>query len=122
MSRPVFDADGNPVVSREAVERRDRLVEQLAALPPVQAALDQIVWHFGTEQVAEVTGRSKRVVRKIGTGGDRLCVERRPASANFGETQAFMDDEKRILVFRSEQRRVGKGGVSRCSSRGWPLK
>src|SRR3546814_506862 len=24
MSRPVFDADGNPVVSREAVERRDR--------------------------------------------------------------------------------------------------
>src|SRR3546814_305919 len=64
MSRPVFDADGNPVVSREAVERRDRLVEHLAALPSVQAALDQIVWHFGPEQVAEVTGRSKRVVRK----------------------------------------------------------
>ncbi|WP_137390353.1 strawberry notch-like NTP hydrolase domain-containing protein [Rhodoligotrophos defluvii] len=99
MSRPVYDADGNPVVSREAVERRDRLIEHLAALPPVQAALDQIVWHFGTEQVAEVTGRSKRVVRKAGAGGDRLCVESRPASANLGETQAFMDDEKRILVF-----------------------
>src|SRR3546814_15847051 len=99
MSRPVFDADGNPVASREAVERRDRLIEHLAALPPVQAALDQIVWRFGTEQVAEVTGRSKRVVRKTGAGGDRLCVESRPASANFGETQAFMDDEKRILVF-----------------------
>jgi P-loop containing NTP hydrolase pore-1/C-terminal domain on Strawberry notch homologue len=98
-SRPLFDADGNPVLSREAVERRDRLIEQLAALPPVQAALDQIVWHFGTEQVAEVTGRAKRVVRKTGAGGDRLCVESRPASANFGETQAFMDDEKRILVF-----------------------
>ena len=64
MSRPVYDADGNPVVSREAVDRRDRLIEHLAALPPVQAALDQIVWHFGTEQVAEVTGRAKRVVRK----------------------------------------------------------
>jgi hypothetical protein len=98
-SRPVFDADGNPVLSREAVERRDHLIEHLAALPPVQAALDQVVWHFGTEQVAEVTGRSRRVVRKTGAGGDRLCVESRPASANFGETQAFMDDEKRILVF-----------------------
>jgi hypothetical protein len=98
-SRPVFDPDGNPVLSREAVERRDRLIEHLAALPPVQAALDQIVWHFGTEQVAEVTGRSRRVLRKTGAGGDRLCVESRPASANFGETQAFMDDEKRILVF-----------------------
>ena len=32
-------------------------------------------------------------------GSDRLCVENRPASANLGETQAFMDDEKRILVF-----------------------
>ena len=31
--------------------------------------------------------------------GDRLCVETRPASANFAETSAFMDDDKRILVF-----------------------
>jgi hypothetical protein len=98
-SRPVFDADGNPVLSREALERRDRLIEHLAALPPVQAALDQIIWHFGADQVAEVTGRSKRVVRKTDAGGDRLCVESRPASANLGETQAFMGDEKRILVF-----------------------
>src|SRR3546814_1521713 len=65
----------------------------------VQAALDQSVWHVGPEQVAEVTGRSKRVVRKADPGGDRLSVESRPASANLGETQAFMDDEKRILVF-----------------------
>ena len=28
-----------------------------------------------------------------------LCVETRPASANFAETAAFMDDDKRILVF-----------------------
>ena len=31
--------------------------------------------------------------------GERLCVESRPASANFAETAAFMDDENRILVF-----------------------
>ncbi|MGA8756531.1 MAG: bifunctional class I SAM-dependent methyltransferase/DEAD/DEAH box helicase, partial [Stellaceae bacterium] len=94
-SRPAYDADGNPVISREAVARRDRMIEHLASLPPVQGALDQILHRVGTDLVGEVTGRSRRVVRR----GDRLCVETRPASANFAETAAFMDDEKRILVF-----------------------
>jgi predicted RNA methylase len=99
LSRPAYDADGNPAISREAVERRDRMIEHLASLPPVQGALDQILHRFGTELVAEVTGRSRRIVRRKGEGGDRLCVETRPASANFAETAAFMDDGKRILVF-----------------------
>jgi protein strawberry notch len=98
-SRPAYDADGNPVISREAVERRDRMIEHLASLPPVQGALDQILHRFGTDLVAEVTGRSRRIVKRAGQGGDRLCVETRPASANFAETSAFMDDDKRILVF-----------------------
>jgi predicted RNA methylase len=93
-SRPVF-RDGQPVQCRDAVERRDRMIEHLAALAPVQGALDQIVQRFGTDMVAEVTGRSRRIVRKE----DRLCVESRAGSANLGEAQAFMDDEKRILVF-----------------------
>jgi len=93
-SRPVY-RDGQPVESREAVARRDRLIEKLASLPPVPGALDQIVQRFGTDMVAEVTGRSRRVVRK----GDRLLVENRAASANLAETAAFMDDAKRILVF-----------------------
>ena len=93
-SRPVY-RDGQPVESREAVARRDRLIEKLASLPPVPGALDQIVQRFGTDIVAEVTGRSRRVIRK----GDRLMVENRAASANLAETAAFMDDAKRILVF-----------------------
>jgi predicted RNA methylase len=98
-SRPVV-LDGQPVQSREAVEIRDRLIEKLAALPPVQTALDQILHHFGTDQVAEVTGRSRRIVKKTdGNGGARLAAETRPASANLAETQSFMDDTKRILVF-----------------------
>jgi len=47
------------VESREAVARRDRLVEKLASLPPVPGALDQIVQRFGADMVAEVTGRSR---------------------------------------------------------------
>ncbi len=83
------------MISREAVDRRDRMIERLASLPPVQGALDQLLHRFGTDLVGEVTGRSRRIVKR----DDRLCVESRPASANFAETAAFMDDEKRILVF-----------------------
>ena len=98
-SRPVC-RDGQPVLCREAVARRDKLIEKLASLPPVHGALDQIVQRFGTEMVAEVTGRSRRIVRKTAAGGiDRLAVENRPGGANLAETQAFMDDAKRILVF-----------------------
>jgi predicted RNA methylase len=93
-SRPVF-RDGQPVESREAVARRDALIERLASLPPVPGALDQIVQRFGTDKVAEVTGRARRIVRK----GERHCVETRAASANLAETAAFMDDVKPILVF-----------------------
>jgi hypothetical protein len=94
-SIPAVDERGNPIESREAVEARDRMVEQLCALPAVPGALDQLLHHFGHAQVAEVTGRSKRVLR----AGERLFVENRPASANLGEAEAFMDDNKRILVF-----------------------
>ncbi len=94
-SRPAFDTQGNPIQCKAALAARDRMIEQLATLDPVPGALDQIIQHFGTDKVAEVTGRSRRIVRK----GERLCVENRAPSANLSETQAFMDDGKRILVF-----------------------
>jgi predicted RNA methylase len=98
-SRPAYDEDGNVVQCREACQRRDRLIEQLASMEPVQGALDQIVQRFGTDIVAEVTGRSRRIVRKVDANGDRLAVENRPAHANLAEAQAFMEDRKQILVF-----------------------
>ncbi|MGE0231810.1 MAG: strawberry notch-like NTP hydrolase domain-containing protein [Flavobacteriaceae bacterium] len=98
-SRPVC-RDGQPVQCRDAVERRDRLIEKLGSLPPVHGALDQIVQRFGADMVAEVTGRSRRIIRKTGPDRiDRLVVENRAGSANLAETQAFMDDVKRILIF-----------------------
>ncbi|MEO8245218.1 MAG: strawberry notch family protein, partial [bacterium] len=97
-SRPVT-RDGQPVECREAVRRRDALIEHLASLPPVPGALDQIVQRFGTDIVAEVTGRSRRIVRKGEGSGARLVVESRAGSANLAETSAFMDDLKRILIF-----------------------
>jgi predicted RNA methylase len=87
--------DGQPVQCKDAVARRDGLIEKLACLPAVPGALDQVVQHFGTDKVAEVTGRSRRIVRK----GERFVVESRAGAANLVETQAFMDDTKPILIF-----------------------
>ncbi len=100
LSRPVSDADGNPVLCREAVVRRDELLERLGSLPAIPTALDQIVQSFGTDRVAEITGRTRRIVRREDGGTiDRFAVESRPGSANLDETRAFMDDEKPILIF-----------------------
>ena len=99
MSRPMFDGDGNPVLSQEALAARDALIERLAALPPVQSALDQLVHHFGHEAVAEVTGRSRRVVKLADGSGERLAVRSRPGSSNLAEAAAFMAGEKKLLVF-----------------------
>ncbi|MBN8994806.1 MAG: strawberry notch family protein [Rhizobiales bacterium] len=120
-SRPVY-RDGQPVESREAVARRDELIAQLASLPPVPGALDQIVQHFGTELVAEVTGRSRRIVRRsTPSGGDRLVVENRAAAANLAETQAFMDDSKRILIF-SDAGGTGRSYHAELSARNTRLR
>jgi hypothetical protein len=119
-SRPVF-RDGQPVDSREAVARRDEMLEQLGSLPPVPGALDQIVQRFGTDIVAEVTGRSRRIVRKGDGASARLAVENRAPSANLAETSAFMDDQKRILVF-SDAGGTGRSYHAELSARNQRLR
>ncbi len=99
ISAPVF-LNGQPVNCREAEALRDEMIENLSALPPVQSALDQLIHHFGTDIVAEITGRSRRIIKKPGPGGRSvLALENRSGKANLAETEAFMDDRKKILVF-----------------------
>ncbi|MGG6262852.1 strawberry notch-like NTP hydrolase domain-containing protein [Leptolyngbya sp. AN03gr2] len=96
-SRLVKDTNGNSVICRELVEQRDRLIEQLGTLPPVNGALDQILHHFGEDIVAEVTGRSRRILCDKSSG--RLYVASRSASSNITEVDAFQGDKKHILLF-----------------------
>jgi hypothetical protein len=93
---PTYDAQGQPLQSPEAVALRAEMLEALGALPPIPTALDQIIAHFGPDKVAEITGRSKRLI--IDETG-RQHLENRPASVNLLEAQAFMDDQKQILIF-----------------------
>ncbi|HZV93553.1 MAG TPA: strawberry notch family protein, partial [Caldimonas sp.] len=95
-SEPMMDDEGRPVLCRSALAARDRMIERLCALPPIGTALDAIIERFGVDQVAEVTGRSRRLI--VGPDG-RQKLQARSARANIAETQAFMDGAKRILVF-----------------------
>ena len=95
-SEPMIDENGRPVLCRSALAARDRMIEQLCALPPIATALDAIIERFGVDHVAEVTGRGRRLV--IGPDGRQKLQSRTPR-ANLAETQAFMDGAKRILVF-----------------------
>lgn len=95
-SEAMSDEEGNPVFCPRAIAARDALIEQLCALPPIATALDAIIEHFGTEAVAEVTGRTRRLVQ--GRDGEQR-LERRSPSANVAEAQSFMEGTKRILVF-----------------------
>lgn len=95
-SVPMEDEAGNPVYNPEAEAARDQLIEQLCALPPIMSALDGLLEHFGHDRVAEVTGRTKRL---ISTGGGRQKLETRSTRTSQAEAAAFMEGRKRMLVF-----------------------
>ncbi|MGE5564277.1 MAG: strawberry notch C-terminal domain-containing protein, partial [Bacillota bacterium] len=94
-SEPMSDDEGRPVHCQAALRVRDDLIEQLCALPPIATALDALIERFGTDQVAEVTGRTRRLVTRDG----RQVLERRSPRSNLVEADAFMRGDKRILVF-----------------------
>ncbi|MFP1132908.1 strawberry notch-like NTP hydrolase domain-containing protein [Asticcacaulis sp. W401b] len=93
--KPLLDEEGRAVMSQEALALREEALLSLALLPAVPGALDAIIHHFGTDKVAEVTGRSRRVVMKNG----KQVLERRGSTANKAETDAFNNGEKLILCF-----------------------
>ncbi len=96
VAEPLRDSNGALVVSREAEALRDAAMMELMVLAPIPSALDQILWAFGDEAVAEVTGRS---IRPLKSSDGALFIEKRSASSNSSEVTAFMAGEKDILIF-----------------------
>ena len=90
------DENGHPVISREAEALRDTALMELYAVAPIPSVLDRLVWHFGEDRLAEVTGRSKRSIR-LPDGS--LKVVPRSATANSAEAAAFMAGTKSVLLF-----------------------
>lgn len=100
-TRPVVDGDGNPVLSKKAIRMRDALLEDLKNMKVPDGPLEMLIDAFGVDNVAEVTGRSQRVVEKPDANGRMTrTVERRNSStAGTADSKMFQDGKKRILIF-----------------------
>jgi hypothetical protein len=96
----VVDTDGKPVEDPEAVAIRDQLIEDLQNIRTPDGPLDQILTEFGTDQVAEVTGRQRRVVMEQQDDGSyKPKLESRGDIKAVKEAGEFQDDRRRILIF-----------------------
>ena len=92
---PVMDSKGNPVLNKQAVKMRDEMTRDIASIAFPESPIDMIVNHFGADKVAEITGRSERVINKDG----KKIREKLPVSAREADKLAFQDGKKRILIF-----------------------
>lgn len=98
-SKPLVDSAGNPVQDPDAVAKRDALLDRVARLPVPESPLEQILDHFGADNVAEITGRNKRVVYKDVDGKRKRVVEVHGPAQRRIEAQQFNDGKRRILIF-----------------------
>jgi hypothetical protein len=99
-SRPATDSNGEAVINKAAVAGRERLLDQIGSLRVPDGPLEMLLNHFGSDKVAEVTGRKQRVVRQVDESGQlKTMVEQRGAGANVADASSFQAGKKPILVF-----------------------
>lgn len=106
-SRPVVDSQGNPVINPEAVKIRDALIMKLGAIRVPEGPLEQVINYFGSDRVAEVTGRKRRYVRMEKDGREQMVEQKLGNAHALADANAFMDGKKDILIFSD------KGGTGR---------
>lgn len=98
---PVMDANGNQLESRRALALKTELIDRLSILEVPEHPLDQLVNYFGTENVAEMTGRKKRLIRSV---SGRLEYRARQIPGvpnrliNLHEKICFQSKQKRIAI------------------------
>lgn len=99
-SQLVRDSEGNPVINKEALEAKNRLLKRLEGMQMPEAALDQIVNRYGPANVAELTGRAQRIIE--GEDGKKVLEKRKAEgsgnSVNVEEARQFQDGKKRIAI------------------------
>ena len=100
-SRPVFDSDDKPVISKEALAMKEELMAKLGAMKVPEGPLEMVLNAFGAENVAEVTGRTRRIVmtKNEETGRMERVLESRTPKHAENDANDFMNDKKQILIF-----------------------
>lgn len=98
---PVLDESGQQLESRVALELKRELLDRLSVLEIPEHPLDQLVNYFGTENVAEMTGRKKRLIKTL---SGRLEYRARQIPGvpnrliNLHEKNCFQNKDKRIAI------------------------
>jgi hypothetical protein len=92
---------GEPLINRENLEIKNRLIEQIKTLKIPDNPLDKIIDHFGENKVAEITGRKKRLIRDV--SGRRIYKSRAikgvpQTKINQYELDTFMNGNKKIAI------------------------
>lgn len=98
---PVLDPDGGHLESRAALELKRELLDRLSLLEIPEHPLDSLVNYFGTENVAEMTGRKKRLVRTL-SGKLEYRARQIPGVPNrlinLHEKNCFQNRDKRVAI------------------------
>ncbi len=98
---PVRDGKGNPVQSKEALRIKQEVIDGLSALELPENPLDQLVNHFSERNVAELTGRTRRLIRD--SRGHVEYKKRAPEGVamhrtNVHEMEQFQLGKKRVAI------------------------
>lgn len=98
---PLLGENGEQIHSKAALAMKRELLDRLATLQLPEHPLDQLINHFGAENVAEMTGRKNRLVKL--SNGDYAYRPRGIAGVpqrqtNLHELQNFQGGRKRIAI------------------------
>ena len=97
---PLRNAEGDTVECPEARRIRDETLMRLSGLRVGKSVLDQVVDHFGTDRVAEITGRRRRFIKSVDEDGVvTMKEERRTRKTREAERTEFQDGKRDILIF-----------------------
>ena len=99
----VTDSEGKPVINKQAVAMRDELIQKISASLYPDSPIDMIINHFGTNLVAENTGRSFRMIKD---DKGNVSMQTLPSDKS-ADVDAFQNGNKRIIIF-SEAGGTGK--------------
>lgn len=111
-SEKVLDANGDPVEEPRAAAIRDQLLAEVQKVSIPEGPLEQILRAFGSDEVAEITGRDRRLVPSA--NGSQI-LESRTRDDVKDDMRDFIDDRKRILVFSA----AGATGATYSAQRGF---
>ena len=98
--RPMTDADGNPMDDPLALEAKQELLDRLRMMKLDNNPLEMILDEFGSENVAEITGRSRRREQVHNADGEMETVlKRRSPKTREAEIDEFNAGKRKVLVF-----------------------